>query len=676
MRLSYNWLKEYVDVHAGPRDLATGLTMSGSEVGQMEERDGDAVMELEITTNRPDCLNIVGLAREASAVFNRDLNVPRAEISETSQERMDMECRIKAPGKCPRYTARIITGITVKPCGDKIRRHITSVGLREVNNIVDVTNFCLMEQGQPLHAFDLDKLEGGRVIVREAAKGEKITTIDGEERELEKGMLVIADAKKPVAIAGVMGGKETEVTESTKNILVESAYFDPVSVRRTAHALGLSTDSSYRFERGVDKGMIKPASDRAAELIVEEAGGDIGAFFDEGALEVETPTIKFDMARAGRILGIPLETDQVENIFRRLGITVNEKDENILTVTGPSFREDITREVDLIEEVARIYGYHNIPARVTKLVPQVTRKQHQRKVLEKLRTILAARGLNEIMTYSLVSREAVERFRAISADEVGLFNPVSEQHRFLTPHLADGMLRSVAWNVNRGNRDLGLFELGKRYSREGKGKYSESLTLCVGLTGDLRKNWEEGDRKAHFFDIKGMIDTVFTGFRLEPAYERAEIESFESATEVKITGEKAGFIAECGRSVLDKYDIEQPVFIAQIRLDGLIKNTDLAHHYRSIPRFPSSTRDVSVLCEGSLPARQIYDAILESGEELIRSAELVDVYTGEQVEAGKKSLTYSIEYGLDTRTLKDEEIDSVHSRVKDHIRKKLGVAFR
>jgi phenylalanyl-tRNA synthetase beta chain len=675
MKLSYNWIKEYVNIAASDEELAQALTMSGSEVGETEKCGSDTLMELEITTNRPDCLNIVGLAREASAVFDKDLKIPNSDIGETGKGPA-VECVIKNKQLCPRYTARVITGAKVKESSDKIKRHIESVSLRAVNNVVDVTNFCLMEQGQPLHAFDLDKIEGGKIIIREAAKGEKIETIDGEIRELQPGMLVIADKTRPIAVAGVMGGKDTEVTDTTKNILLESAYFDPVSVRRTARMLGLSSDSSYRFERGVDKGMIKTASDRAAKLIADETGGTVCELYDVGSLPAEGSIIKFNVGKAGRILGVAIDIEKVKNIFNRIGITVQEENGPELTVTTPTFREDLKREIDLVEEVARIYGYHNIPAEVTKLIPQVRRKEHEREVLEKLRSILAARGLNEIMTYSLVNEAAVERFSDISRDTVCLHNPVSEEHKIMTPHLLDGMLRSTSWNINRGNRDLGLFEIGKIYSRGSKGKYTEIPTLCIGLTGNLRKNWEEGDRKAHFFDIKGMADTVFCGFKLEPVFEETRIKGLESATAIKLAGKETGFIAEVGRKIRDEYDIEHPVYVAQIKLDSLIEKTCLANHYHSIPRYPSSSRDVSVLCDQSLDAGSIFKAISESGEELIRDVELVDVYTGEQVASGKKSLTYSIEYGLDTRTLKDEEIEAVHAKVKEHLAKKLNVEFR
>ncbi|MFC1549005.1 phenylalanine--tRNA ligase subunit beta [Candidatus Omnitrophota bacterium] len=681
MKLSYSWLKEYVDINAGPEELANGLTMSGSEVGEMKQIEGDTVMDLEITSNRPDCLNIIGLAREASAVFDKDLRTPAADIPEAAQgkEGPQVECVIKSKKLCPRYTARIISDVKVKSVSGEIRKHINALGLREVNNIVDITNFCLMEQGQPLHAFDLDKIKGGKVVIREAAKGEKIVTIDEEERKLEPGMLVIADAERPIAIAGVMGGKDTEVTESTRNILLESAYFDPVSVRRTAHKLGLSSDSSYRFERGVDKGRIKTASDRAAELIAEEAKGSIGRLYDVGALAVEKRKIKFNTEKAEKILGVGLEKENIKRIFTRLGMSILKEDGSEMLVEVPTFREDLEREVDLVEEAARIVGYHNIPSEITKYVPQVTRKEHSRKVLEKMRATLPSLGLNEIMTYSLVSEEAIKTFPSITQNPVELQNPVSEEHKIMVPHLLDGMLRSISWNINRGNKDLGLFEVAKIYSQpKGKGRYIETPTLCIGLTGMLRRNWQEGERETSLFDLKGVVEAVLRGFKCSAEFNKAEAGGLDGVAELTLfgEGESIGFIGEVSRKVLAKYDIEQQVYVCQIKLDKIIEKTVLLGHYHAIPRFPSSTRDVSILCEQTLAAGDILKAIKTTGEEIIRSIELADVYQGEQIGAGQKSITCSIEYGLDTRTLKDEEIEGMHSRIKDAIARKFKVTFR
>jgi len=682
MKISYEWIKEYVDPDASPEELAAGLTMSGSEVEAINDAGSDKVMSLEITSNRPDCLNILGLAREASVVFDRELKAPDVRPFEGVPEEKGpaVDCVIENTELCPKYTARVISDVKIKGVGEKIRKRLEALALRPVNNAVDVTNFCLMELGQPLHAFDLDKLKGGKIIVREARKGEKIVTIDEEERELEPGMLVIADKERPVAIAGVMGGMDTEVTETTKNILLESAYFDPVSVRRTARKLGLSSDSSYRFERGVDKGMIKGASDRAAALIVKEAGGKVCGFYEAGPLSAEENVIiEFDTEKAGKVLGVVLEKEWVKHIFQKLDMTVTDKEGSRMSVRVPTFREDLEREIDLIEEVARIFGYDKIPATIPEISPVAERKVYERQVNEKLLEDLVSLGLSEIVTYGLISEASSNRFPGLVKDPVTLSNPLSEEQKVMTPHLLDGMLKTISWNINRKNKDLRLFEIGKVYSELGEGKgYGEIPTLCIGLTGSARQNWMEGKRNESFYDLKGIIEDVFSGLRITPEFIPIHIDGIAPCAGIKIHGEKEtiGFLGQTTKKVLKEYDIEQDVFLCEIKLDRIFEKAVLKNRYHAVPRFPFSTRDVSILCEDSVRAGDISRIIAEEGEELIKQIDLVDIYKGKKISKGKKSLTYSIQYGLDTRTLREEEIEALHSSVKDALAKNLGVTFR
>ncbi|MDP8299477.1 MAG: phenylalanine--tRNA ligase subunit beta [Candidatus Tantalella remota] len=679
MKVTYSWLKKYVDIKATPEELAEGLTLAGSEVESIEDAGKEKVLSFEITTNRPDCLNVIGLAREASAVFDEDLRLPEMTLPEAAEGGPAVGCTIKSKKLCSRYTARVITGVTVKSSSAAIKDPLIALGMRDVNNVVDVTNYCLMETGQPMHAFDLDKIKGGKIVVREAVKGEKIITIDGEERELDKGMLVIADSDRPIAVAGVMGGQNTEVTEGTKNILLESAYFDPLSVRRTARKLGLSSDSSYRFERGVDKGMVVPASDRAAMLIAKETGGSICGFLDEGEAAPSETEITFDITRAGEVLGVPLERDKVEKILTRLGLKILGEDGSALTVQVPSFREDLSRSIDLVEEVARIYGYDNIPARVNKLIPQIERKKRARLVLEKIRQLLVGAGLNEIMTYNLIGEAAVERFRALSAEPVELKNYLSEELRYLTPQLLHGMLKSISWNLNRKNRDLGLFEIGKTYSKgSGKRRYAECDTVCIALTGALRKNWVEGAREVNIFDLRGAMDLVLRRLHLEPVFEPRLVEGFSVAAIMKLWGstQKIGFGGEISKKILKDYDIEHPVYLCQLNLDEVLESAVLENHYRPIPKFPFSSRDVSILCEETVIAGELYEAMAATGEDLVQDIELVDVYRGEKIPSAKVSYAYSIKYGLPTRTLTDEEVGLAHDKLKNTLQKKFDISFR
>ncbi|MFH1846572.1 MAG: phenylalanine--tRNA ligase subunit beta [Candidatus Omnitrophota bacterium] len=683
MKLSYEWIKEYVKMNLQPEELAKALTMSGSEVSEIEDVNDDKVMELEITSNRPDCLNMIGLAREVSAVLDKSLVLPAVDVFEDnfSEKEKPLKCVIKNKKLCPRYTARIIADAEIKNISENIGRRLTSLGMRLVNNAVDITNFCLMEMGQPLHAFDLDRISGGKIIVREAVKGERIVTIDDVERSLEPGMLVIADAKGPIAIAGVMGGKDTEVTEKTRNILLESAYFDPLSIRRTARLLGLSSDSSYRFERGVDKANIKKASDRAAILIKKETGGRIVQFYNEGTLIPEKIAIVLDIEKTGKLLGRKIAKEEIFRILSKLGMVVSRKDEKTLNVEVPSFREDVRSQVDLIEEVARIYGYHNIPATVANFVPQITRKEKKRKVIEGIRTILAGQGLNEIMNYSLIDETAAKRFSFINEGSVSLRNPLSEEQKILTPQLLSGMLHTVSWNLNRKNNDLGFFEIGKLYLRgTTKDSFDEIPALCVGLTGRTRKSWQEKPHDADFYDLKGMVEEMMSCLKIDAKFEKTKIKGMINSAAILINNNEKnkniGFIAEIGASFLKEYDISQAVYICHIRLDEITEKSELNRHYISISRFPSSSRDMSILCDKTLDSENILEIIREKGDHIIQDIDLVDVYEGEQIPEGKKSLTYSISYGLDTRTLTEAEIQAVHSNIQENLIQILGISFR
>ncbi len=680
MKLSYEWLKEYVDIDVSADKLAHMLTMAGSAVESVKDSEHGKVLELEITSNRPDCLNMVGLARETAVIFNKRLKMPKMDKQKAAKTGIKIECAIKAKDLCPRYTARVIAGINVKESGAEIKKRISSAGLRPVNNVVDITNYCLMELGQPMHAFDLDKIKGGKVIARKASKGEKIITIDGAERTLEDDMLVIADAERAIAVAGVMGGRDTEVTAGTKNILLESAYFDPISVRRTARRLAISTDSSYRFERGVDRRMVRAASERAILMITAEAGGTVGEFYDAGKAEAPKVLLKFDVARASKVLGIPLSKAQVKRIFKGLGAEIKKENGDKLQVAAPSFRADLEREIDLVEEVARIFGYDNIPSTVSKIIPQGERKEKPRRVEEKIKTAMMGMGLNEIITYSLTNRKAAELFPSLSRTPLQLANPLSEEQRFLVPHLLDGMLKAVAWNINRKNNDLAFFEVGKTYGRTGSGAkdFIETPLLSIGLTGAVRRNWKEGEVKADLYDLKGIVESLMGRLKIKTVFESALIDEFLCAAEIRLGGENrlAGVIGELSGKALAAYDIAQPVYVCQIALDETARQAVMDDLYAAIPRFPSSSRDVSILCDKELEAANIRAAIEKLGEGIVREVELIDLYQGDKLPAGKKSLTYSIKYGRDDRTLTDEEVETANSGIRQALTERFQVTFR
>jgi phenylalanyl-tRNA synthetase beta chain len=622
---------------------------------------------------------MIGMAREAGAVFKKDLKMP--DLSDPGEPglKTEIECVVEKEDLCPEYTCRSITGVKVAGAPARIRKYLTSLGLRPVNNIVDVTNFCLMETGQPLHAFDLDKIKGGRIVVREARNGEKITTIDNVERELEAGMLVIADEERPVAIAGVIGGKETEVTERTKNVLLESAYFQPADIRRTARKLGISTDSSYRFERGVDKGMISGASARAASLMKEYAGGRIAEILSAGGLEPLRREIVLEMDYAERLLGIKLKEEDTADILSRLGMEIKKTSGKTFKVIPPSYREDIKQEVDVIEEVARINGYDKIPAKVEKLSPEIERKSHSRLVEEKTVSFLAGKGLDQIMSYSLISSEAAGILPGADEKAVKLFNPLSEEHAVLTPHLVDGMLKTVAWNINRSKKDLALFEKGKRYILSDRGEgYSEIPVLCVSLTGALNRNWKEGERRAGFYDLKGIMESYLEVLGMEYRFIPAEKKGFINCAEVRLGNgaEPHGFIAQAGPSLKRKYGIEQEVFICHLDLDLIFSGAVLSPKMEPLPKFPFSSRDISLICASDDSVGEIIRYIRSVPEEIFQDVHVTAVYEGDPIPEGKRSVSFTLEYGDPEKTLKDEQIETAHTSICKGIEERFDIDFR
>lgn len=681
MKISYNWLKEYVDINADVQDFAKKLTMSGSEVKAIHDLGSDKIIEFEITSNRPDCLSIIGIARETAAVFGKRLKLPKRDIPKrlVREGYRKLECVIENEKLCPRYTARVISDVRVKKSGEETEKILALLGFRPVNNVVDITNFCLIEQGQPLHAFDLDKIKGAKIIVREAADGEKIVTLDGVERELSRGMLVISDEEKAIAIAGIMGARNTEVTENTRNVLLESAYFDPVSIRKTVSGLALSSESSYRFERGVFCGQIRELSDRAAKLIAFKTGGKICEFYDKGKLLPCGVTINFVPEKVKKILGVSPTKGKITNILTKLGIKVSKGKKNNLIARVPGFRRDLKRDIDLIEEIARIYGYDKIPETIVRLMPLIKRKETERRVIEKLRESLAASGLNEIMSYSLISGSAAEKFPCFSKNLVMLQNPLSEEQKVLCPQILDGMMKTISRNISRKNKDLGFFEIGKRYSRaENKKEFLETPVLCAALTGALRRNWREGIRKAGIYDLKGIIENAFDRLKIKTRVCSTSVEKMVNCAEIYLVAadKNIGFLGQAGADILKDYDIPEAVYVAHIDLDEVIKKADLKIYYSALSRFPVSVRDVSILCEKLLDAGTIRETILGMQEKVIREVELIDVYEGDKIAQDKKGLTYSIKYGLDTRTLTENEAEETHSRVKRLLSEKFNITFR
>jgi len=681
MKASLSWLKDYVDIKMPAQELARALTMSGTPVEHMEKIGNDWRLEFEITANRSDCLSIIGIAREIAAVTGKKLKVPKDlnnriqnAATEGKDRKQKFQIKIKNKKLCPRYTGRIITEIKVGPSPEWMQKKLISVGLRPVNNIVDITNFLLMETGQPMHAFDLDKIKGG-VQIRKAEKEEKIKTIDNLDRILEEATLIIADANSPIAIAGIMGGVDTEVSEETKNILLESAYFDAVSVRRSSRKLGLTSESSYRFERKIDPGMILPASNRAALMIKEIAGGEIGKLIDVGAKSVLPVFVKFNSKKANAILGLNIPLKRQKGILNSLGFSP--KGKNSLKVEIPSFRRDISEDVDIIEEVARIYGYESIPVTIPKIVGHSKLMDKAGTVKDKIQNCLSSAGLNEIITYNLVSLEMLKKLSVDEDSLIRITNPLSREQEIMTKSLIPGMLNVINWNINRKNKDLRLFEIGNIY-RKGEGNnLVEDLHLSVAMCGTADNNWLSKSRNITFFDLKGILIILAEklGINLDFVPDN-KISYFSASAFIRHKGRIIGSMGKINREILGKFDVDEDVYILEVVLNSIIKDAVLDKKFKSISKFPSITRDISMVCAKHVTAEALINVIKEASSDIVKAVMLIDKYAGKQIPDGFQGILYRIEYRDDSKTLTDKAVEEIHNRIKDNLSAKLGVSFR
>jgi len=681
MKASLKWLGEYVKIKMRPEDLAETLTMAGVHVASLEKIGDDYVFEFEITSNRNDCLSMIGIAREIAAITGNKLKIPKDLSSALKKgkkktSRGNIKIEVKNKNLCPRYTDRVIRNLKVGPSPEWLKERLKAIGLRPVNNVVDITNFLLIETGQPMHAFDLDKING-KVIIRKAEKSETIKTIDGSTRMLEKDMLLITDSKTPIAIAGVMGGLDAEVSSATKNILLESAWFDSISVRRTARKLGISTESSYRFERKIDKSMVLPASIRAAHMIQELAGGEIGELIDTGTKKDVLKTIKVDPEKVNKVLGIKIPLKRQKDILQSLGCLIKKKGKS-LEVKIPIRRQDISQEVDVTEEIARIYGYNRIPDTIPAIIGNTSLMDKESIVKRESRKILSSMGLNEIMTYNLVPENLLDAFQIEKDDVARVQNPLSQEQEVLTQTLLLGMLKAIAWNINRKNKNLSLYEIGKTYIHREKSAYDEELKLSIALTGIFSDNWLSGRRKVTFFDLKGILETFLgkLGIYNVDFRPKSDTPDFSAAAQIECSGKLIGVLGKLDKRVLDHFDIQEEVYAAEISLAKIIEIAKIDKQFKPIPRFPSVVRDISLLLENDVIADNIVQCVRSADSGLVKKISLVDIYKGKQIPPGKKGLLYRIEYRDDSKTLTDKEVEELHSKIKNSLVSKLGASFR
>ena len=643
----------------------------------------DVVFELEITPNRPDCLSLIGVAREIRAETGNPLKLPTVDLKESSINVRDLtSVTIDAPDLCPRYAARIIQNVKVAESPAWLQQRLESVGIGVINNIVDVTNFVLMEYGQPLHAFDYHKLTENRIVVRRATDSEQITTLDEIERELTPDMLVIADAEQPVALAGIMGGYDSEITETTCDVLLESAYFNPSSVRATAKLLGISTEASYRFERGADPGVVLTALDRATQLIAELAGGTIC----EGTVDVypgQQPLTQIQLRpeRVNFVLGTTLDAAEMAQILNRLGFDVDTT-EKAYQVAVPTFRSDVTREIDLIEEIARVHGYDNIPTTLPKGDIPVPASNPKIEVGRRVKHFLLSAGMMEAVNYSFCDPNCFDRIRLTADDPLRntlkLRNPLSPEMSVLRTTLTPGLLENAQHNRNHQIDTIALFEIGSVFVHDGEEKEPQRVTGV--LAGQIGEGvYSDPHRAPDFFDIKGLVEGMLEVCGVvDWTLQKTDVPTFHPGrnAEVLLGDRRLGVFGEVHPEVLENYDLPYKAYLFEFDLEGLADATTFAKRFEPISIYPKVARDLAIVVDKEILSDMPTELIYTTGGDSIDSVRLFDVYEGEQVPEGKKSLAYTITYHSATETLTDKAVNALHDKVVKRLNRELGAELR
>ncbi len=688
-------------------EYSEGMMCSEAELGLSSESEGimildsdcpigadfagavgldDVVFDLEITPNRPDCLSIIGIAREISAVTGHKLIIPGFDIDRKTGTDRDLIIEIEDTGLCPRYSAMVFEDIPVKDSPMWLKNRLTLCGIRPIGLIVDITNYIMLETGQPLHAFDRDLLSSNKIIVRKARKGEEIRTIDDSVRKLEKDALLIADEEKAIALAGIMGGKDTEINSNTKNILLESANFYGPSIMNTSQKLGLRSEASNRFEKKIDPELTVFALERFNQLLTKITGYiNKNGIYDSYSRTNRQRDLVLRTEKVEKVLGQSVDAGKISDILSSLGIE-NKIKGDALEAKVPSFRfEDLEREIDLIEEVARIYGYNNIISKPTILSKNRGRYSKGQSNIKNIRNMLADCGLNEVINYSFIG---LDEFRETMLDEeedykkyIEILNPINEDFRIMRTSLLPSLLGTVKNNMNRNAKDIAIFEISKVFMDEGKELPGEPQKLGILLSGKAeQKSWLEEERDFDFFDLKGIVENIAGRFYPRPEVKIAEKEYrfFHPGIsgDLLINNIKTGILGRVHPLIIENMEIGQDTYYGEIDLDVFNENITGLKTYKKISAFPAIDIDLAIVIDENIKNDDILNEIKKSGSSILRSIRLFDIYRGEQVEQGKKSMAYSLSFREDDRTLKDTEVEIIVNRIIENLEKKFNAGLR
>lgn len=672
MLFSYNWLQSFFKRKLPkPKELAENLTMHAFEVEELSKKGKDWILNIDVLPNRgSDCFSHIGVAREISALCGLKLKPKQHKLKEQKKKAGELlELEVKNKNDCFRYTARVVTDVKVKDSPPDVKQRLRAVGLQPVNNIVDIANYVMLETGQPLHTFDLEKISEKKIIVRRAKKGEKITSLENKKYMLDKGVLVIADTKNPLAIAGIKGGKKAEITRSTKTVVLESANFNPKLIRSGSQKIGLRTDASWRFEHGLDLSLTEEAINQAAFLIGKIAGGKIcKGLVDFYPRRPSEKRIKLDLDYVNSLIGLEISPSQVNKILQRLGFKIIEQSRRKLLVGVPGFRLDVNLPEDLIEEIGRIYGYEKIPS----LFPTAALVPPEKNLnifwTERLRDILKEAGFTEVYTTSFNNKKEIELFNYKKSKLVETHNPISAEYQFLRPSLIPNLLKVFGEN-QKSFSEIKIFELGKIFKKE-----KEKRALTGLISGDA------------FYQAKGVVDLLFQNIgvsdvwydQYQPTPEESQnaIWDCERCAEIKLGSEEVGFLGEIASPIREVLKLESRAVVFDFDLEKVQNLASEEHEYRPTSPYPEAIRDIAVLVPREVLVEEVLEKIGEAGSELVRDVDLFDIYEGEEIPEGKKNLAFHIIYQAEDKTLSSSEIDNLQNKIIETLESNLGWEVR
>lgn len=686
MRIPIEWLKEFVAFTISPEALCNRLTMAGFEVEAMEKMGEDTVIEVNVTPNRPDCLSILGIAREVSALLNLPLKFPDHNVKEDLKE-CEVSVEITDEALCCRYTGRVIKDVEIGASPEWMKKRLEKCGQRPINSVVDITNYVLLELGHPLHAFDMDELYEKKIKVQRAGHESKaalkITTLDGIERKLHGDSLLILDADKPVAIAGIMGGIDAEVNENTHNIFLEGAYFQPASIRKTAKLLGLKTESSYRFERGTDIGLLEKALDRAAFLIAGIAGGKVSRKTDIYSGPFKPPVITVRYQRVNKILGTAITEDEMLLIMQRLNLPA-ERHADFFIVTPPSYRTDLQDEIDIIEELVRLYGYEKIPVTIPKTGLSREVKDKKYRYVFAIKESLRNSGFTEAINYSFMSNAVCDMFN-ISPDDprsrsLVLRNPINTEEAQLRTFIVPSLLQNLSYNISMGNRDVRLFETSRVFINNNDTLPDEEHHLgALYYKEKAQSIWKE--EIPDFYMVKGAVEALMDELRIHDYRFEVSAEPFlhpGQASDIIVSGERLGFFGVVHPDINERLalKVKKEILIMEMNIDRLTALIPSTVNYVSLLKYPHIDRDIALLVDEALPSAAVLYHVKAYASELVEEVFLFDFYKGKNIPEGKKSLAFTIRYRSQDRTLTDSEIEDIHAGLVNYITEKTCGSIR